>query len=53
MTASFRCISFTDVNGAGVGGKAQGLIALALLALPVPDGFVISNPTPILCPRNC
>jgi|GEM_PF-4993756 len=36
-----------------LGSKAQRFIALASLALPVPDGFVILNPTPILCPRNC
>ncbi|MGZ4937776.1 MAG: PEP/pyruvate-binding domain-containing protein, partial [Halobacteriota archaeon] len=45
MTAPSRCIPLTDVNGTGAGGKAEGLATLVSLGLPVPDGFVVLNPT--------
>ena len=52
MTAPSRCTPFTDVNGAGAGGKAEGLATLTALGLPVPDGFVILNPSPDALPDD-
>ncbi|MGZ4944448.1 MAG: PEP/pyruvate-binding domain-containing protein, partial [Halobacteriota archaeon] len=52
MTAPSRCIPLADVNGTGAGGKAEGLATLIALGLPVPDGFVILNPTPDSLPDD-
>ncbi|MGZ4914953.1 MAG: PEP/pyruvate-binding domain-containing protein, partial [Halobacteriota archaeon] len=52
MNAPSRCIPLTDANGAGAGGKAEGLATLIALGLPVPDGFVILNPTPDALPDD-
>ena len=52
MNTSSRCIPLTDANGTGAGGKAEGLATLASLGLPVPDGFVILNPTPDSLPDD-
>ncbi|MGZ4901678.1 MAG: PEP/pyruvate-binding domain-containing protein, partial [Halobacteriota archaeon] len=52
MTAPSRCIPLADVDGTGAGGKAEGLATLTALGLPVPDGFVILNPTPNSLPDD-
>ena len=52
MNAPSRCIPFAETNGTGAGGKAEGLSTLIALGLPVPDGFVILNPTPNSLPDD-
>ena len=52
MNARSRCIPFAETNGTGAGGKAEGLSTLIALGLPVPDGFVILNPTPNSLPDD-
>ncbi|MGZ4917669.1 MAG: PEP/pyruvate-binding domain-containing protein, partial [Halobacteriota archaeon] len=52
MNTSSRCIPLTEANGTGAGGKAEGLATLIALGLPVPDGFVILNPTPHALPDD-
>ena len=50
MNAPSRCIPFAETGGTG--GKAEGLATLIALGLPVPDGFVILNPTPDSLPDH-
>jgi pyruvate,water dikinase len=47
-----RCIPIADAHGVGAGGKAEGLALLSALGLPVPDGFVILDPTPESLPDD-
>ncbi|MFZ0012468.1 MAG: PEP/pyruvate-binding domain-containing protein, partial [Halobacteriota archaeon] len=52
MSTAARCILIADAHGVGAGGKAEGLALLSALGLPVPDGFVILNPTPESLPDD-
>ena len=52
MSVLSRCIPLTDASGTGAGGKAEGLATLITLGLPVPDGFVILNPTANVLPHD-
>jgi len=47
-----RCIPIADAHGVNAGGKAEGLASLSALGLPVPDGFVILDPTPESLPDD-
>ncbi|MGB9371354.1 MAG: PEP/pyruvate-binding domain-containing protein [Halobacteriota archaeon] len=52
MSSNSSCIPIADAHGVGAGGKAEGLALLAALGLPVPDGFVILDPTPESLPDD-
>ena len=52
MSTVPRCIPIADARGVGAGGKAEGLALLSALGLPVPDGFVILDPTPESLPDD-
>lgn len=52
MSTVPRCIPIADAHGVGAGGKAEGLALLSALGLPVPDGFVILDPTPESLPDD-
>ena len=52
MSTATRCIPIVDAHGVNAGGKAEGLASLSALGLPVPDGFVILDPTPESLPDD-